>query len=218
MSEHDLEPVRGLPEILPAGERMIWQGEPDWHSLARRVFHVRKVTLYFGLIMAATIATKLFAGASLEAIAVPLSWQLTLAASAIGILYFIAWLYARTTVYTITSERLVMRFGVALPMMVNIPWSKISGVDLLAHGDGTGDIAFTVDPTRRTSYLLFWPQVRPWRFSPVTPAVRCISGADSVAADLAQVLQHRVDHNDAETITAAAAAGAGNGSPAVTAG
>jgi len=27
------EPVRGLPEKLPAGERILWQGMPDWHPL-----------------------------------------------------------------------------------------------------------------------------------------------------------------------------------------
>ena len=191
MNEHEYEPVRGLPELLPAGERTIWRGEPDWRSLARRVFHVRKIALYFGLLIAFSIASKLVGGESIAAVVSAVSWQLTLALSALGILFFLAWLYARTTVYTLTSERLVMRFGVALTLAVNIPWTRITRADLLLHGDGTGDIVFTVDPERRMSYILLWPFVRPWRFAPVMPAIRSIHGADAVAAQLGDILRTR---------------------------
>ena len=191
MNEHEFEPVRGLPELLPAGERTIWRGEPDWRSLARRVFHVRKIALYFGLLIAFSITSKLVGGESIAAVVSAASWQLTLALSALGILFFLAWLYARTTVYTLTSERLVMRFGVALTMAVNIPWTRIVKADLLLHGDGTGDIVFTVDPERRMSYILLWPLVRPWHFSPVMPAIRSIQDADAVAAQLGDVLRKR---------------------------
>ncbi len=200
MNEHEFEPVRGLPELLPAGERTIWRGEPDWRSLARRVFHVRKIALYFGLLIAFSTTSKLVGGESIAAIVSAASWQLTLALSALGILFFLAWLYARTTVYTLTSERLVMRFGVALTMAVNIPWTRIVKADLLLHGDGTGDIVFTVDPERRMSYILLWPLVRPWRFSPVMPAVRSIRDADQVAAQLGEILHSRHQQSAAAVI------------------
>ena len=51
MNEYETEPVPGLPERLPAGERMLWQGGPRWQTLARRAFHVRKVAAYFGFLM-----------------------------------------------------------------------------------------------------------------------------------------------------------------------
>ncbi len=41
------EPIRGLPEMPPEGERILWQGSPDWRALAWRVFHIREVTFYF---------------------------------------------------------------------------------------------------------------------------------------------------------------------------
>ena len=192
MNEHEFEPVRGLPELLPAGEEVIWRCEPEWRSLARRVFHVRKVMLYFAVILAYSVGNKLLSGAAFAEVVSAATWQITLAAATMAILYYLAWLYARTTVYTITSERLVMRFGVALTMVVTIPWSKITKVDLLTHGDGTGDLAFTVDPEKRMSYLLLWPQVRPWKFAPVTPSVRCISDAETLATKLADVLNARL--------------------------
>ena len=191
MNEYEFEPVRGLPELLPAGESLLWRGEPDWRSLARRVFHVRKVAFYFGLLLTVSVLARIYAGAPAADIAATASWQISLAVTALAILYFLAWLYARTTVYTLTSDRLVLRFGVALPMMINIPWSKIVGVDLCEHGDGSGDIVFTVDPQRRLSYLMLWPQVRPWRFSPVMPAVRCIPDAGAVALRLGELLRER---------------------------
>lgn len=193
MNEHEFEPVRGLPDLLPAGERTIWRGEPDWRSLARRVFHVRKIALYFGLLIAFSTTSKLVGGEPIAAILSAASWQLTLALSALGILFFLAWLYARTTVYTLTSERLVMRFGVALTMAVNIPWSRITQADLLEHRDGSGDIVFTVDPERRMSYILLWPLVRPWRFSPVMPAIRSIRDPATVAAQLGEILRTRYE-------------------------
>ena len=97
-------------------------------------------------------------------------------------------LYTKTTVYTITNQRLVLRFGVALPMMINIPWSKIEEIDLRRHGDGSGDIALTVSKDRRMSYWMLWPHLRPWKFSPVTPMLRSIGGVEEVAAQLIKLL------------------------------
>jgi hypothetical protein len=51
MNEFEHEPVRGLPEKLPAGERILWQGTPSWRALAIRAFHARKVALYFAALV-----------------------------------------------------------------------------------------------------------------------------------------------------------------------
>ena len=50
--EHELEAAPGLPEPLPAGERVLWQGKPDWKRLANEAFHVRQVAVYFALMLA----------------------------------------------------------------------------------------------------------------------------------------------------------------------
>ncbi len=192
MNEYEHEPIRGLPEVPPADERIIWQGEPHFYGLARRVFHVHKVLFYFTLILVVSMLAMAGAGESPAALASAASWQLLLALSSVGILYLLAWLYARSTVYTITSQRLVMRFGVAIPMMVNIPWSKIDEANLRLFKDGAGDISLRVQPTRRRiSYWMLWPHVRPWRFSPVEPTLRSVADAAAVADSLGRVLQHK---------------------------
>ena len=49
--EHEFEAAPGLPERLPAGERILWQGAPDWRALALHAFHVRKLAIYFAAMM-----------------------------------------------------------------------------------------------------------------------------------------------------------------------
>ncbi len=56
-----------------------------------------------------------------------------MATAAILILSLLAYLIARTTIYSITSRRVVMRFGVALPMTVNIPFKAIRSADVAAQ-------------------------------------------------------------------------------------
>ena len=50
--EHEWEAAPGLPSALPPGERILWQGAPDWRSLAVHAFHVRKIALYFVFMLA----------------------------------------------------------------------------------------------------------------------------------------------------------------------
>ena len=38
-----------LPADIPAGERILWHGRPEWMSLARRAFRADFVAGYFGL-------------------------------------------------------------------------------------------------------------------------------------------------------------------------
>ena len=63
-AEHEFEAELGLPEPLPAGERLLWQGAPDWRVLARRVFHLQALTIYFSAIVLLHGATQVASGAS----------------------------------------------------------------------------------------------------------------------------------------------------------
>lgn len=188
IEEYENEPVRGLPGYLPEGETLVWQGAPDWRTMARRVFHLRAVFLYFLAIIVVHMCSQLYHGEPLSSVLLGSGWQVALGLTAIGILAALARAYAGTTVYTLTDTRLVMRFGVALPMMVNIPLEIITSADLRDFGDGSGDILLTVDPKRKLSYMMLWPNVRSWHFRTVQPALRSIPDVRSVAAALASVV------------------------------
>lgn len=189
MNEYENEPVRGLPEVLPAGEEMIWQGAPRWQCLARRAFHVRKIALYFAVLIAVQVGSAgNLANEPLAALQ-GASWLVLLGAFTLGLLTLLAWLYARTTVYTLTDKRLVMRFGVALPMMINVPWSKVDAIDLRQYKDGTGDIIIGLSAGVKSSYWVLWPHARPWHFSPAQPMLRSLPQAQTVADALSSAIR-----------------------------
>ena len=41
--EHEFEAAYGLPEALPKGETILWQGSPDFGDLAVRVFTLKRL-------------------------------------------------------------------------------------------------------------------------------------------------------------------------------
>lgn len=174
MNEHEDEPVWGLPDYLPDGEFIVWQGQPDWRRVAIEIFHVRKIAVYFLLLVAAHVGFQLTGGQSALMAAQGSLFLVLLGGSGLLILGILARLYARTTIYTMTNRRLVLRFGVALPMMINIPWHKVDAAGLVRRTDKTGDILLTLARGEKMSYWMLWPHARPWRFSPVQPALRCL--------------------------------------------
>lgn len=196
MSEHDFEPVRGLPGDLPAGERLLWQGAPDWWPLAQRAFHVRSVSAYFGVLIAWRGVAELFDGAAPMAALQSASYVVPIAVAALTLLCGLALLTARTTVYTITTRRVVLRFGVALPKAINIPFSIIESAALKDFSDKTGDLALTLVAPNKVAYFLLWPHARPWKLKFPQPTMRAIADGAGVAARLAEALK---DANAART-------------------
>ena len=183
-NEYDHEPIRGLPEELPEGEEILCRVEPEWWSMARRTFHTVQIGTYFALLIGAHQIYHYSQGGGVMEGFVGLGWQLALAALGLGILCGLGMLYARTTVYTLTNRRVVLRFGVALPMMINLPLDRIDAADLRDFGDGTGDIALRLAEGEWISYWALWPHVRPWRLSPVIPCLRSVPEAEKVAEAL----------------------------------
>ena len=192
MSEFDFEPVHGLPENLPDGEVLRWQGAPRWGALAVRALHVRKVALYFGLLILFRVVYVLSAGDPVSNALLSASWLAALAALAMGILGILAWLYSRSTVYSITDRRIVIRCGVAIPIAVNIPFKVIESAGLRRYSDGIGDIPLVLGGGQSVNYLIMWPNVRPWRFFNAQPMLRCIPDVDRAAEILTGALHAAV--------------------------
>jgi hypothetical protein len=186
--DFDTEPIAGLPATPPRDEAILWQGSPQWAAVARRVMHLDLVAAYFGLMLAWRIGPGRPAGQSLAELVATLLPFMGLALLAIGILALLAWGVSRTTIYTITSRRVVMRFGVALPITFNIPFSKIVGAGVRDLGRGRGDIALELAAGERIAYLVLWPHVRPWRLRSPQPMLRGLVDAQSVGATLASAL------------------------------
>jgi hypothetical protein len=184
--EHDEEAAPGLPVPLPPGERVLWQGSPEPRILARRAFHVRGLVAYFVVLAVIAAAARWQQGA--DAALAALGSTMLLGACAIAIVLVIARLAARTTLYTLTDRRIVMRIGIVLTVTFNLPLRRIESAALLAlpgAGD-SGDLALTLEPGSRIAWLHLWPHARPWRVARPEPSLRAIPEAARVAGLLQQ--------------------------------
>ncbi|HEV7233002.1 MAG TPA: photosynthetic complex putative assembly protein PuhB [Sphingorhabdus sp.] len=180
MSEYGHEPVRGLPGELPPDEHIIWQSSPDWKHLARTALHIRLSMAYF----AAIAIWAVWRGDLDTAVAVTFSGAVVVALFAV-----FAWGVGRTTVYTLTNKRLVLRIGVALNKCINLPLSEIESANLKMLGSGHGSIVLTLKGMPRLGYVMLWPHARSLRFVRPQPMLRAIPDARNVAQLLFKATQ-----------------------------
>lgn len=177
----------GLPSRLPAGERILWQGGPDWRVLARRVLHVRGVAAYLAL-MLCWFAVGDYSPAHAGRTGAGLLCLAVLAVGAIGLLMLFAWLLARTTTYTLTDQRVILRYGIALTMSINLPLRLVAAASVRLSKDGSGEIPLSMIGRQKLGYGVLWPHVRPWRLSQPEPMLRALPQAAVVAGLLADAL------------------------------
>ena len=183
------ERIRGINEDLPAAEHVLWQGRPGWRSLALRAFHVREVGLYFILLAAFAAVTDVRDGRSPAGGLLPLG----MGAIACGLLLFLAWLSSRTTIYAVTTRRVFLRVGIALPLTINLPLRRIEAARLALHADGSGDLPLALEPGPHLAYLHLWPHARPWCLKRPEPMMRSVPDAQRVAGILADALRAAQD-------------------------
>ena len=197
MSKHQTafrgEAPQGLPSRLPEGERLLWQGVPDWRTLALRVFRIRGLAIYFGAIAAWCVASGLMDGA-------PALDGALLAAKVAGmglvpvlVLALYSWGVGRSTVYSITNKRVVIQMGLVVPVTMNLPFAKVDSASLRVGKDGFGDICLSLSPGVRLAYLMLWPHARPWRMAQAEPALRGIPDAAHVGQVLGRALAASAD-------------------------
>lgn len=194
--EFELEARPGLPEELPEGEELLWQGRPQTKALARQAFKVRWLAGYFAVFFAARAVTLSVDGLGSDG-ALQLLVMSLLFAGCLGVCYLLAWMQARATVYSITSHRVVMRVGAALPITWNLPFSRMASADLTTRGEHDGDIVLRLAPPNRVAWLHLWPHVRPGkRFTPC-PTLRAVGEPKEVAEKLEKAVAAWAERNDA---------------------
>ena len=176
--EHEWEAAPGLPSALPPGERVVWQGAPHWQRLAIHAFHVRKIALYFALMLAVQAINLTAPEGQVDW--KPLVVAGSLYALALALLLGTAWMSARSTLYTLTNKRVVMRIGIVLTLTFNLPFKRIAGASLKTQGSGTGDIALALHPEDRIGWAHLWPHQRAWHVTQPQPTLRCVPDSQVV--------------------------------------
>ena len=182
--EYEFEPQFGLPERLPSDEFIVWQGAPDVGALATTAFHFNKLAVYFAALILVCAWPALEAGSGVMSVLMAIKWIAPLAIIGLGTLWLLAYLTARTTVYTITNKRVVMRLGIVLTVSFNLPLKQVASADVRVLQKGFGDITLALQGSDRIAWVHLWPSVRPWRISKPEPTLRAIPDVQVVADKL----------------------------------
>lgn len=209
--EHEFEPVRGLPDQLPAGETLLWQGSPDWRRLAIEAFHLRALAVYFTLMLTWRAGSVLADGGTVAQALASLAWPLPLALTGLALVAALAWLSARTTVYTITNRRVVMRLGIVLSISFNIPLRRIESASLHRADRGHGDICVLITQPQRIAYLHLWPHARPWQVKRTQPMMRSVTDVSVPAQVLADALRASLEAGQSGHTASASAPSSASG-------
>ena len=184
------EPIEGLPDLPPDGERILWQGRPDWWALTKSALAFWWVAGYFALLAFWRFLSVVDHMPLPQAIGA--SVPLVVLGMIVGALLLLtALIQTRATVYTLTDRRVAMRIGAALTVTLNLPYTQIGSADLDLRNDGTGTIALSTVGDARLSYLMLWPHVRPWHIH-AKPSLRCIPEARRVADMIAEAATARI--------------------------
>ena len=185
--EHEWEAAPGLPAALPSDEKLLWQGSPDWQQLALHAFHLRKMGVYFVLMMVVQLAQLLSTGQSGGDLWRPMIVSGSLATLALGLLALCAWFAARTALYTVTNKRVIMRIGIVLTVTFNLPFRRIAGASSRHHGKDSTDIALQLYPDDHIGWLHLWPHQRAWHLKHPQPTLRCLPDGQAVGELLLKV-------------------------------
>ena len=189
MSHDDFkfEPVRGLPEALPEGEHILWQGSPAPLRLARDALGLTWVAGYFAVLTVWRVGVSSTYVSFGEALAHGIPFIVVGMLSCL-LIFGLAYMQARSAVYTLTNKRVCMRIGAAL----NLPYTQIGNAGLDVKKSGHGSLAFELIGDTRFSYLMTWPHVKPWQMSKTQPSFRSIADVAKVAEIFSDAAEARV--------------------------
>ena len=177
----------GPADAAPLEFAALWTGRPRWRSAALRVWKVGWIAAYFAILLADGVRLALAPHARADA------WEgegklLAISLIAIGGLLAMAALTARTTRYSLDARAVTLRYGMALPATLVIPFAAIEHVGVRIHRDGTGDVALRLKPGPAVIYPKLWPHARPWRLLRAEPMLRCVPDAGVAATLLCRAL------------------------------
>ena len=188
--EYEFEPEYGLPERLPSDEFIVWQGSPDIAALASSAFHIKKLVVYFAVLIAACAWPALEEGAGVMAVLLSIKWIAPLTLIGLGSVWLMAYMTSRTTVYTLTNKRVVMRLGIVFTVSFNFPLKQVASADARMLQGGFGDITLALKGSDRIAWIHLWPSVRPWKINKPEPTLRAIPHVQEVSVKLREAWSH----------------------------
>lgn len=185
-AEYEFEAALGLPESLPQDEFILWQGAPNWISMAKHVFRLQWLSFYFAVIVIWQLISVAGSEGGLADGWSSVALAFGLAVTGLILVGLMAYWSATEALYTLTNRRIVMRIGIVLTVTFNLPYKTLGSADLKLYKDGTGDIPMQIATEDKIAYFHLWPHARPWRLATPEPMMRCVPEAKQVAAILTE--------------------------------
>ncbi len=189
------EKVNNLPievtSAIPAEEKLLWSGRPDWRGLAYQSFGLKYLILYFigGAFYAISKMDRIF---SLDVFLMSFYPYFLSGLLAGIVLSAIAYFQAINISYVITEKRVIIRSGAALIFLLNAPFKKISSIDKQKLRNGMVNISFTTISRKRIPYLSCWPSVKPWSIFNPKPAFRCIQWGNELEKIMLDAAENQI--------------------------
>lgn len=150
--------ITGVDEPLPEGEEILWRSSPTARAVALHVLHLRVWGAYLAA-LTVIVALSAFGSYPLADVARLVVLPLLLAAFVLGGVLWLSRLTARTTEYIITSRRIVLRVGIAVPITINIPFNVIDEAGCKVFRDGSGEVRLLLSDQVKLAYIALWPHV-----------------------------------------------------------
>ena len=184
-------PPKDILSIIPKDEKIIWYGRPDLRRFCLSALGLKYIIFYLIIIFFSIIYARSgdFNFIKITQVLFP---YLISSFLAVLLLIIIGISQVLPTIYVITSKRVIIRSGLALIFMLNVPFDKIASIDKKQYSDGSGNISFKLMGNKRVPFFAGWPSVRPWHFNNPEPTLRCISDVDIVALKLSEAAESRI--------------------------
>lgn len=186
----DGAPMRPVGVRLEPGEQILWQGRPEVSALRRHLLKMRWLAAYFAVLLGWKLTLIVAVRGMRPQEVFDTAVLLAQGAALTGILAYLAWALARSTTYTVTTLRVVIRHGIALQGTVDIPLRAIRSVAVRIHYDGIGDVALTVRDGGGVGLSKLWPNVRGLSLSAPVPMLRGLRDAAVLGGQLARRLDN----------------------------
>jgi hypothetical protein len=188
-------------------KKICWVGRPDWKSFGYHAFGLKYFLIYF-FICAFYAVSQIESTFSFGELFIKYNPYLLSGTFAGAIVLLLAYIAARHTCYVITEKRIVIRTGVALVFLLNMPFKNILSIDTKPLAKGRGNVIFKVQSKKRIPYLSCWPSVKVGNFLEPIPAFRSIMALEKVGQIISEtaILNHEENVGKVEKENSGAAA------------
>lgn len=200
--------IQGIDEPLPEGEEILWSGSPQPRAVARHVIHERGWMVYLAMLAVGVVVSASGTHSFGDVVKLTIPPLLVMGVVWLAIRGYASQI-AKTTEYLITSRRLVLRAGVAFPIVINVPLRMIDEAGMRVFPDGSGEVQVRLSPKVKLAYIALWPHVETFRhLANPRPKLRGLANPKVVGDALSQAIAADAAR-DGVAIERAASAGKG---------